>query len=246
VSQSQQPALEVSGINKSFGSIKALDAVDLTVESGELVVLLGPNGAGKSTLLQLITGLLMPDAGAIRVCGHDLRANIVTALSLLGIVFQQSTLDLELSVRDNLQFHADLHGLSRSKAAVLIEECLVRYGLEQLARAPIRTISGGNRRRVELARSLLHAPRVLVMDEATVGLDPASRRDIMRHILELRSRDGLAVLWATHLIDEAALADRVLVLHKGRLVFEGSAKALAARHSGNNMNDAFLQLTALP
>jgi ABC-2 type transport system ATP-binding protein len=246
VSQNQPPALEVSGLSKSFGPIRALDAIELTVQPGELVVLLGPNGAGKSTLLQLLTGLLMPDAGTIRVCGHDLRTELTTVLSLLGIVFQQSTLDLELSVRENLRFHADLHGLPRSKAAAVIEESLLRYGLLELAQAPIRTISGGNRRRVELARALLHSPRVLIMDEATVGLDPVSRRDILRHILELRGRAGVAVLWATHLIDEAGVADRVLVLHKGGLVFGDSAKALAARHSGNDLNEAFLQLTALP
>jgi ABC-2 type transport system ATP-binding protein len=244
VSGSEHPALDVRGVSKILGPIKALDSVSLTVGPGELVVLLGPNGAGKSTLLQLITGLFIPDAGSIHVCGHDLRTAVVSALALLGVVFQQSTLDLELSVRDNLQFHADLHGVSRNSASAAIETCLARYGLAELAGTPTRTISGGNRRRVELARALLHAPRLLIMDEATVGLDPASRRDLMRDILELRSRDRLGVLWATHLVDEATPADRVLVIHEGRLVFDGSPQELAARHGDNDLGAAFIELTS--
>ena len=238
------PVLQVNGLSKRFGTIVALDGIDIDVRPGELVALLGPNGAGKSTLLQLVTGLFTADAGSISVGGHDLRHDVVAALALLGVVFQQSTLDLELSVRANLQLHADLHGMPRRKSRPAIEAAIAHFGLTDRAGHAVRTLSGGNRRRVELARALLHQPRILVMDEATVGLDPASRRDIMAYILETRSAGEVGVLWTTHLIDEAAAADRVLVLNKGRVVFTGTPARLAALNADNNMAEAFLTLTS--
>lgn len=246
MSSDEQSVLEIRGVSKAFENIKALDKVDLAVQPGELVVLLGPNGAGKSTLLQLVTGLFTPDMGSIKVCGYDLRSDVVAALGLVGVVFQQPTLDLELSVVANLRFHADLQGLPRRHSKPLIEAAIAHYGLTERANDAARTLSGGNRRRVELARALLHAPRVLIMDEATVGLDPASRRDILNQVRELRRRDKLGILWTTHLVDEASAADRVIVLHHGRIVFNGTPEELAAQHADNDLGEAFLALTKLP
>src|SRR5271163_4939022 len=156
-------ALAVREVAKSYGRIRALDRVSLSVQPGELVALLGPNGAGKTTLFQLLSGLFTPDSGEIEVMGHDMRASAVPALAGLGIVFQQSTLDLELSVSANLQFHAGLHGLPGRQARLRIAADLERLGLAERAGDPVRALSGGQRRRVELARALLHEPRLLLM-----------------------------------------------------------------------------------
>ena len=185
--------------------------------AGEFVALLGPNGAGKSTLMQLLTGLFVPDAGTVRVAGLDMANYAIRALAKIGVVFQQPTLDLELTVRANLRFHADLHGLDRRTADVQIGHELARFDLAGYARRKARELSGGNRRRVELARALLHRPEVLLMDEPTVGLDPGSPALLLRHVLELRLGQRVGVLWATHLVDEAERADRVVVLHRGRV-----------------------------
>src|SRR5215470_17795033 len=174
------PALLLDQVVKSYGTVRALDGVSLTAKAGEFIALLGPNGAGKSTLFQLLSGLFLPDSGRIEVMGHDMSRDPVPALAKLGIVFQQPTLDLELTVAGNLLFHAGLHGIPRAVAKTRIETELVRLGLAECARHKTIQLSGGNRRRIELARALLHEPRVLLMDEATVGLDPASRSDLLK------------------------------------------------------------------
>src|ERR1700720_3460604 len=198
------PALLLENVVKSYGPVRAVDGVSFAARPGEFIALRGPNGAGKTTLFQLLSGLFVPDSGRIEVMGHDMRRNPVPALAKLGIVFQQPTLDLELSLTGNLLFHAGLHGLARAVAKSRIESELARLGLIKRARDKVAQLSGGNRRRVELARALLHEPRVLLMDEATVGLDPASRNDLRKLILSLRAERSVAVLWATHLCDEVA------------------------------------------
>ena len=164
-----------------------MDGVSLTAFAGEFIALLGPNGAGKTTLFQLLSGLFVPDSGRIEVMGHDMRRDPVPALAMLGIVFQQPTLDLELSVTGNLLFHAGLHGIPRAVAKARIEKELARLGLAERAHDKAAQLSGGNRRRLELARALLHEPRVLLMDEATVGLDPGSRSELLKLIIGLRA-----------------------------------------------------------
>jgi ABC-2 type transport system ATP-binding protein len=236
--------LSASAVKKSYGAVQALSGVDLHVDRGEFVVLLGLNGAGKSTLIQLLTGLFSPDFGALSVFGFDLRRNPTAALAQIGVVFQQPTVDLELSVRANLLFHTDLHGMSRREARPKVAAALERFGLAARAGDSVRALSGGNRRRVELARALLHSPRLLLMDEATVGLDPASRRDILDHIHRLRSEQGLAVLWTTHLVDEAERADRIVVLHQGAVLHDGTAQSLMERERAAAIGPAFLSATA--
>src|ERR1700746_4125794 len=163
------PALLLDHVVKSYGPIRAVNGVSFVARPGEFIALLGPNGAGKSTLFQLLSGLFVPDSGRIEVMGHDMTRDAVPALARLGIVFQQPTLDLELSVTSNLLFHAGLHGIPRSIAKPRIEAELARLGLADRAHDKASQLSGGNRRRVELARALLHEPRILLMDEATVG-----------------------------------------------------------------------------
>jgi ABC-2 type transport system ATP-binding protein len=209
-----------------------------------MVVLLGPNGAGKSTLFHILSGLFRPDGGDVSVAGHDMARETTTCLSALGIVFQQPTIDAELTVRANLTFHARLHGLSRIRARERIRTELERFSLLGQMTDPVRTLSGGTRRKVELARALVHEPRFLLMDEPTVGLDPPSRRDILQHVHRLRDEERIGVLWATHLVDETAGADRVVVLNKGAVIFEGPPKRIVEAAGGRDLDAGLLALLA--
>jgi len=237
--------LEVDAVAKSYGEVKALNGLSLSLKRGEFMALLGPNGAGKSTLFQLLSGLFVPDSGSIRICGEDFLKHPTRGLAKLGIVFQQPTLDLDLDVTGNLRFHASLHGLGAA-GRVRIPPLLDQVGLAASAKTIVRTLSGGNRRKVELARALLHQPALLLMDEATVGLDPQSRASLMALVRGLCRDEGLAVLWATHLVDEAEHADRVLVVHKGRKLAEGTPAEVTAAGKGNTLEDAFLRMTVAP
>ena len=243
MSGARPPVLVVEDVEKRYGPLKALDRVSLAVGPGEFVALLGLNGAGKTTLFQLLSGLFLADGGSIHIHGHDIRRDPVPALAGIGIVFQQPTLDLDLSVRANLRFHAGLHGLPRAVREARIAAAMARLGLAEMARRKARELSGGNRRRVELARALLHEPRLILMDEPTVGLDPATRRDMLAHVLRLRSEQGVGVLWATHLIDEAESADRVIILHHGKVLRQGTPGSLAAEAGAPSLAEAFIALT---
>jgi ABC-2 type transport system ATP-binding protein len=239
----QPPALLLDNVVKTYGAIRAVDGVSLRAHAGEFIALLGPNGAGKSTLFQLLSGLFTADSGRIEVMGHDMSRDPVPALAGLGIVFQQPTLDLELSVTANLLFHAGLHGMPRATALRRIEEELVQLGLKERAHDKTAQLSGGNRRRVELARALLHEPRLLLMDEPTVGLDPASRSDLLKQLMILRRERQVAILWATHLCDEVPDADRVIVLHRGKVLTDTTPAQLIASSGKTTIEDAFLAMT---
>lgn len=236
------PVLVANALQKSYGSKVALKSVSMSLYAGQFVALLGPNGAGKSTLVQLLSGLFVPDKGDLSVLGFDIRTDAPKALAGLGVVFQQSSLDLDLSIRANLLFHTDLHGISRKEALQRIQSGLEQHGLQDQATVAVRALSGGNRRKVELIRALLHRPRFLLMDEATVGLDPASRHDLMRSVETLAGAGEVAVLWATHLVDEVVNADRLLVLNQGEVVFDGLPSELLARFGGLSLEQAFLKL----
>jgi len=242
-SKQSGPALLLDNVVKTYGSIRAVDGVSFSAAPGEFIALLGPNGAGKTTLFQLLSGLFVPDSGRVEIMGQDMARNPVPALAMLGIVFQQPALDLELSVTGNLLFHAGLHGMPRAPAKERIAAELARLGLAERAHDKASQLSGGNRRRVELARALLHDPRVLLMDEATVGLDPASRSDLLKLMLALRQERSVAVLWATHLCDEVAGADRVIVLHCGKVLADTTPAELISRTGATTIEQAFLSMT---
>jgi ABC-2 type transport system ATP-binding protein len=237
------PALLLDNVVKTYGAIRAVEGVSFTAAPGEFIALLGPNGAGKTTLFQLLSGLFVPDSGRIEVMGHDMLRDPVPALAKLGIVFQQPTLDLELTVTGNLLFHAGLHGIPRSVAKPRIEAELQRLGLAGRAHDKATQLSGGNRRRVELARALLHEPRVLLMDEATVGLDPASRSDLLKLMVTMRAERSVAVLWATHLCDEVSNADRVIVLHRGKVLADTTPARFINDAGATTVEGAFLAMT---
>ena len=238
------PALLLGNVVKTYGAIRAVDGVSLKAASGEFIALLGPNGAGKTTLFQLLSGLFVPDSGHIEIMGHDMLRDPVPALAKLGIVFQQPTLDLELTVTGNLLFHAGLHGIPRAVAKSRVEAELARLGLAERAHDKAAQLSGGNRRRVELARALLHDPRVLLMDEATVGLDPASRGDLLKLIVAMRAERSVAVLWATHLCDEVVDADRVIVLHRGKVLADTTPAQFVRAAGAATVEQAFLGITS--
>jgi ABC-2 type transport system ATP-binding protein len=238
-----EPALLLDRVVKSYGALRALDGVSLEAKRGEFIALLGPNGAGKTTLFQLLSGLFTADSGRIEVMGHDMSRDPVPALAQLGIVFQQPTLDLELSINGNLMFHAGLHGIPRAVARSRIEKELARLGLIERAHDKTAQLSGGNRRRVELARALLHEPRLLLMDEATVGLDPQSRTDLRKLLLTMRTERMVAVLWATHLCDEVPEADRVVVLHRGKVLADTTPRKLVEQTGAASIEEAFLLIT---
>jgi len=236
--------LAVRRLTQRYGARVALEDLGFTLQRGSFTALLGPNGAGKSTLFQVLVGLFAADEGEVEIDGCSLAREPRHALARLGIVFQQPSLDLDLSVARNLQFHADLQGLPRARAAQRIDALCERFGLRAELGRRTRELSGGTRRKVELMRALLTAPALLLMDEPTVGLDPKSRQDLLASVHEEVRTHGATVLWATHLVDEAGGADRVLVLHRGRLLADGVPDAVAAALGGDTLERAFIAATS--
>ncbi len=236
--------LRTIDLTKRYGTRAALQSLSLRLSAGQFVALLGPNGAGKSTLFQVLTGMFAADEGEVEVAGHSLRHSATAALRHIGVVFQQMSLDLDLSIRRNLLFQADLHGLPRRLAQARIAAACERLGVDADLDRKVRELSGGNRRKVELARAGLHRPAVLLMDEATVGLDPKSRQDLLAALrADVRER-GVCVLWATHRVDEAEQADRVLVLHKGTLLADGTPGEVCRELGGATLEAGFIARTA--
>jgi ABC-2 type transport system ATP-binding protein len=252
-------ALEVEGLSHSFGKRQALVEVGFAIPPGSFTVLLGQNGAGKTTLFNLITRLYSNRTGSIRILGIDVRARPSRALAALGVVFQQRTIDLDLTVLQNLLYAAGLQGLPRRLAKERAAAELARFELAERARDKVRELSGGQQRRVEIARALLHRPQLLLLDEPTVGLDIGSRQAILEHVRglcagrrsgattggrPLAPADGIGVLWATHLIDEVEASDQVIVLHQGRILALGDGAAICAKAKASDLRGAFTKLTA--
>ncbi|MGH7042632.1 MAG: ABC transporter ATP-binding protein [Acetobacteraceae bacterium] len=237
------PALRVMAVSHSYGPRQVLDHVSFTVRRGGFTALLGPNGAGKTTLLSLITRLFETRHGRISVLGFDVAREPGAALARLGVVFQARTLDLDLTLRDNLLYHAALHGIGRRAARRQTEAVLRDVGMADRAREKTRRLSGGQMRRVEIARALMHAPRMLILDEATVGLDVASKGSILAHVRALSRERGVAVLWATHLLDEIEPGDQVVVLHEGRILADGEMTEVIATTGTTDLRAAFRKLT---
>jgi ABC-2 type transport system ATP-binding protein len=237
------PALSISNVSHSYGARRALIDVDFTVAPANFTALLGLNGAGKSTLFSLVTRLFGIQAGHIGIFGHDIGQAPGEALRLLGVVFQPRTLDLDLSVMQNLLYHAALHGIGRRDARSRSEEELTRIGLADRAGSKVRDLSGGQMRRLEIARALLHRPRLLLLDEATVGLDVKARADILSHVRQLANEQGIGVLWATHLFDEIIPSDNLVILHQGRILARGEVARVLTETGAHDVNSAFMRLT---
>lgn len=225
---------------------KALDKVSFNVDVGCFKVLMGVNGAGKSTLFSLLSYLFACRQGQIDIFGDNINQRPMAALKHLGVVFQQQTLEPGLSILQNLQYYAALQGLSKSHTAQRIEQLLALVSLSAQARQTVAKLSGGQKRRVELARALIHSPRLLLMDEATVGLDVKSRYDFIATIRKLCSEQQVSVLWATHLVDEILDDDAVAILHQGRILADDRAAAIIKAEESDSIQTAFLKITGQP
>lgn len=232
-------AIEVSGLSHAYGARKVLHGVDLRVEDGSFVALLGPNGAGKSTLLSLLAGLIAPTEGRVGLAGHDLARARRQALAAVGLVFQQPSLDPDLSVERNLVYYCGLRGIGGARARAEIDRVLARFELTARRSETVRRLNGGHRRRVEIARAMIGQPRILVLDEPTVGLDVEARAALVAHAHDLARKDGVAVLWATHLVDEIEPEDEVVILHEGRIRAAGPAAKIAG---ADGLLAAFLRI----
>ncbi len=226
-------AIEVSQLGFSYGRRKALDGVSFAVAERRMFGLLGPNGGGKTTLFRILATLLPPQRGTARVAGHDVASESRRVRREIGVVFQSNCLDPQLSVRENLVHQGRLYGITGSRLAERIGECLRLFELEERAGDRLSTLSGGLRRRLELARGLLHEPRVLLLDEPTTGLDPGVRHEFWTHLRRLQQALSMTVLFTTHLLEEAERCDLLGILDGGRLVAEGTPDALKAEIGGD-------------
>jgi ABC-2 type transport system ATP-binding protein len=217
--------------------------VSFEVAPSSFTVLLGLNGAGKSTLFSVITRLYASRSGAVRIFGRDVARESGAALALLGVVFQQRTLDPDLTVAQNLVYHGALHGIGRRETRARQAAQLARVALADRAHDKVRFLSGGQVRRVEIARSLLHRPRMLLLDEPTAGLDIKARADILKIVRGLVADEGIGALWATHLVDEIRDDDHVVLLHKGRVLADGTSRSIVTGAGTASIGGAFTALT---
>ena len=234
------PALVVEGVSHRFGKVEALRDVSFAVPRGAFTALLGVNGAGKTTLFSLITRLYDSTSGRIEVAGFDARRQPGEALARLGVVFQSRALDGDLTLRQNLTYHAALHGLGGRAARARIAEVLALVGLADRGGVKANALSGGQQRRAEIARALLHRPELLLLDEATAGLDLRARAEVQALVRRLIAEEGVSTLWATHVFDEVAPDDRVVVLHRGAVLADARAAEVAG---GGASPTAFLAMT---
>ena len=225
--------IQVQNLTHRYGDRLALSNVNFEVRKGEIFGLLGPNGGGKSTLFRILSTMMVPSEGKAIIAGHDGERDPAAVRRQVGVVFQTQSLDKALTVEENLRAQGHLHGLSGADLRGRMERAMERMGLADRRRDLVETLSGGLRRRVEIAKALLHAPQVLLMDEASTGLDPAARRDLSRHVENLRQNEGVTILLTTHILEEADRCDRLVLLHQGKIVAHGTPAELRSQIGGD-------------
>jgi len=225
--------IQVQNLTHRYGDRVALSNVSFEVKKGEIFGLLGPNGGGKSTLFRILSTMMVPTGGQAFIAGHDVVRDPAAVRRQVGVVFQTQSLDKALTVEENLRAQGHLHGLSGAVLRERMEGAMKRLGLLDRRKDLVDTLSGGLRRRVEIAKALLHRPQVLLMDEASTGLDPAARRDVSRHVQNLRQGEGVTILLTTHILEEADRCDRLVLLHQGKIVSQGSPDELRSGIGGD-------------
>ena len=222
--------IEVAGLKKRYGQVEALKGIDFSVENGSLFALLGPNGAGKSTTISILCALCRADEGSVRIDGYDPHRETQEVLKRIGVVFQDSLLDTKLTVEENLLLRASLYGMNREEQKSAVLRSAQTTGLTELMKRPYGRLSGGQRRRADIARALLGTPRILFLDEPTTGLDPQTRRKVWETIRQLQQDGGMTVVLTTHYLEEAEAADRVVIVDEGRIAADGSIALLKERY----------------
>ena len=232
-------ALIVKTLDHNFGNLKALDNINLSLKQGDYSILLGLNGAGKTTLFSLITRLYDNQTGSIEIFSHNIKKKPGKALANIGVVFQQPTIDLDLTVEQNLYYHASLHGMRKKVALENALAELKRQNMQNIFKKKVRELSGGQKRRVEIVRALMHNPKLLLLDEPTVGVDIESRKLIVQHVRNLCAEKKIAVLWATHLIDEVDQEGKLIILHKGKVLANNTVKNILKNKKIKNVSNAF-------
>ncbi len=225
--------VKIENLHKSFKDVKAVDGISFCVKEGELFAFLGVNGAGKSTTINIISGILQKDGGKAMICGEDLDKNIDKIKSNIGIVFQNSVLDKKLSGYDNLKYRAALYGIFGADFKAKLKEMTELLDLKDILKRPINKLSGGQKRRLDIARALIHNPKLLILDEPTTGLDPKTRITVWSVIDKLRSEQGLTVFLTTHYMEEASDSDYVVILDSGKIATEGTPHELKNKYAND-------------
>lgn len=236
--------IEIKKVTKKFKDFTAVDDISLTVKTGEVFAFLGPNGAGKTTTIKMLTTLTKPTAGEVFLDGHNVSDNPSDTRKSFGIVFQDPSLDNELTAFENMQFHAVLYGLSKAEYMERIDMLLKLVELEDRRDHFVKNFSGGMKRRLEIARGLLHKPKVLFLDEPTLGLDPQTRNHLWNYIRDLNTKEGVTVFFTTHHMEEVdRIADRIAIIDHGKIITQGTPEEVRKSTGKDNLEDAFIELT---
>jgi len=240
----QQNSITLDHVSKRFGDFTAVDDISLKVKRGEIFAFLGPNGAGKSTTIKMLTTLLRPSEGTLQLAGHDVVKDPADTRKSFGVVFQDPSLDDELTAYENMEFHAALYSVPTKGLTVRIEELLALVELQERQKSLVKTFSGGMKRRLEIARGLLHKPHILFLDEPTLGLDAQTRHLLWSYVSNLSRKDGMTIFFTTHYLEEAeAVADRIAVIDHGKIIALGTAAELKQQTKTKTLEEAYLQLT---
>jgi len=239
-----QPIIAVKNVSKKFKEVVAVNDVSFDVNAGEVFAFLGPNGAGKSTTIKMLTTLLRPTEGSLSLSGHDVIKEQDAARKIFGIVFQDPSLDDELTAYENMELHAVLYGMDKKIMRQRIEELMTLVELWDRRASRVKTFSGGMKRRLEIARGLLHHPKILFLDEPTLGLDAQTRKLLWAHIRKMNDAEGMTIFFTTHYLEEAeAIADRIAIIDHGKIVATGNTEELKAQTNTNTLEEAYLALT---